>query len=132
MSNPLEPYIKDVDKDLKIDQFNVKEVQMRAPARKHFWVARYINVKIKLNKIKKHKKELKSALIQKILEQAPTKLSLSAASNMAENSKELSAINDQIIDLEIVVEYLEHVVKIMGNIHWEVKNIIELMQMETQ
>ena len=132
MSNPLEPYIEDVAKDLKIDQFNVKEVQMRAPARKHFWVARLINTKIKLNKLKSKKKSLKNTLVCKIIESAPTKLSLTAASNAVENSKEIEELNEQISDLEVVVEYLDNVVKIMSTIHWEIKNIIELIQMETQ
>lgn len=132
MSNPLEPYIKDVAKDLQIDQFNVKEVQMRAPSRKHFWVARLINNKIKLNKLKNQKKNLKNTLVQKILENAPTKLSMTAAINAAENSKEIVELNDQINDLELIVEYLDNVVKIMSTIHWEIKNIIELIQMETQ
>jgi len=132
MSSPLEPYLEEVAKDLKIDQFNVKEVQMRAPSRKHYWVARLINTKIKLNNIKSKKKKLKHTLIQKIIENAPTKLSITAATNAAENSKEVTELNEQIDNLEIIVEYLDNVVKIMSNLHWEIKNIIELIQMETQ
>jgi hypothetical protein len=132
MSNPLEPYLEEVAKDLKIDQFNVKEVQLRSPSRKHYWVARLINTKIKLNALKNKKKALKNRLIQKILDNAPTKLSMTAASNAADNSKDLEELTQQIDECEIVVEYLDNVVKIMSNLHWEIKNIIELMQMETQ
>lgn len=132
MSSPLEPYLEEVSKDLKIDQFNVKEVQMRSPARKHYWVARLINAKIKLNTLKARKKRLKHDITGRVLEAAPTKMSLTAASNAAENSNDIAELNKQIDELEIIVEYLDHVVKIMSNIHWEIKNIIELMQMETQ
>ena len=130
MSSLLERYTEEIAEDLKIDQFNVKEVQMRSPARKHFWVARLINTKIKLNTLKSKKKTLKHELILKIIERAPTKLTQVAVGNAAENSKELKVINEAILDSEAIVEYLEHVVKILSNIQWDIKNIIDLMQME--
>jgi hypothetical protein len=132
MSDILEQYREDIEEDLKIDQFNVKKVQMRAPARKHYWVARMINTKIRLNQLVAKKKKLKSDVIRQLIQKAPTKLSQNALSNAAEENSAIAALTEQIVELETLVEYLEHVVKIMSNIHWEIKNIIELMQMETE
>ena len=53
-----------------------------------------------------------------------------AVNNAAENSRELKVINEAIDESEALVEYLEHVVKILGNLQWDIKNIIDLMQME--
>jgi len=130
MNEVLQRYIEEVDSDLKIDQFNVKQVQMSAPGRKHFWVARLINSKIELNKLKSKKKTLKDGVVKALLMSAPTKMSQNALSIAAEKNTNIRELTDKIIELETIVEYLDHVVRIVGNLHWEIKNIIELLQME--
>jgi len=130
MSSLLERYTEEIAEDLKIDQFNVKEVQMRAPARKHFWVARLVNAKIKLNALKSKKSTLKHEIILRLIERSPTRMTQVAMSNAADNSRELKDIKEAVSDHEALVEYLEHVVKIIGSIQWDIKNIIDLMQME--
>jgi hypothetical protein len=132
MDTVLEKYIEAVNKDLEINQFNVKQIQMGAPARKHFWVSRLINTKIELNHLKSKKKKLKNDVISALLHSAPTKISQASLSNAAEKNPKIQDLTDKIVELETLVEYLDHVVRIVGNLHWEIKNIIELMQMELQ
>jgi hypothetical protein len=55
----LKKYIEEITKDLQLDDFNIKESQMRLPARKHFWVARLIETKIKRNSLLEKRKNLK-------------------------------------------------------------------------
>lgn len=129
MSNVLEQYIQQVSEEVKLDQFNIKEKQMRLPAIKHFWVARLVNSKIRLNKLKSQYKVAKHQMVQDIMAKAPTRITITAAAGAAD--AKLVTITDEIDELEAVVEYLEKVEKILGTMHWEVKNIVELQQMET-
>ena len=45
----LEEYIVELEKDVKIDQFNIRDVQMKLPAYKHKWVGRLMRQKQQLN-----------------------------------------------------------------------------------
>jgi hypothetical protein len=41
----LEEYIKELSEDLKIDELNLKDYQLRLPALKHKWTGRCIRLK---------------------------------------------------------------------------------------
>ena len=62
----LDRYIKEIEEDLKIDEFNIKEVSLRVPAKKHFWVSRLINHKRNLLKLEHDKSNFKKAVIQEL------------------------------------------------------------------
>ena len=123
-------YREEIAKDLIVDDFNIKDVQQRLPARKHFWVARLIDTKIELNNLIKLKKRLKLALIKKISAESTVSLSQAAMSNAVDNSEEINKLDDKIKDYEFIIEYLEKTDKIMNNMHWEIKNIIEIQKLE--
>jgi hypothetical protein len=63
----LKKYISEINEDLKINDLNIKEVQMRLPSRKHFWVARMIDAKINKTKLYKQKKQLIKELVKRIV-----------------------------------------------------------------
>lgn len=120
----------EITKDLSIDDFNIKESQMRLPARKHFWAARLIDTKINLNRLQQKEKDLKSKLAKKICEDSPIKLSTSGVDNLINEQDEMKQLHAQIVEHKHIIEYLEKVEKIMSTLHWEVKNIIELQKLE--
>jgi hypothetical protein len=132
MSDTLNKYIQEISEELKVDQFNIKTVQMRMASRKHFWVARLVNTKIALNKAKAKRKTMRHDMIQQIIQHAPIKMSISAAQNAADNSPSIIKLTEEIEENEVIVEYLEKVEKIMSSMHWEIKNIVDLQQMEMQ
>ena len=41
----LDQYIDEIEKDLQINEFNLKDSSMRTPARKHYWVSKLIRHK---------------------------------------------------------------------------------------
>lgn len=127
----LSKYIKDVEQDLVLNDFNIKETQLRLPARKHFWVARLIEAKRDLQIITDKEKKLNKLLSSKVKEQAPVHLSDKAVSVLIEEQEEMVSIREQKRDLSNVIEYLEKVEKILSSMHWEVKNIIDLNKLET-
>ena len=126
----LDTYIEDIKHDLIINDFNIKEVQLRLPARKHFWVARLIDAKIKRNSLLRDKKNLKKDISKRIVELSPIKMTSVAAEIAAESSKEVEEINDQIKEYDYIIEYLEKVEKIFASMHWEIRNIIQINQSE--
>jgi len=126
----LKKYIEDINKDLYLDDFNLKEVQMRLPARKHFWVARLIEAKIKRNTLFAKKKKLKKDLVKKVIEDSPVRINQTAAETAAERYDSVVNINNSIKEEDTIIEYLEKVEKILSTMHWEVKNIVDINRME--
>jgi hypothetical protein len=126
----LKRYREEINKDLYMDDFNIKDVQLKLPSRKHFWVARHIDAKIELNNLQKQKKKLKKNIVTKIINESPIKVTIQSAEIAAESTEEIQKINDLIKEYEIIIEYLEKVEKIMQSMHWEVKNIIEINKLE--
>ena len=93
-------------------------------------MARLIDAKIEHSRLLKKRKQLKNALVKKIMNESPVKLTQSTAEQAAESTEELAAINDSIKEYDFIIEYLEKVEKIMSSMHWEIKNIVELNRLE--
>ena len=126
----LRKYIDEIGQDLILDDFNLKEAQMRLPARKHFWVARLMEAKIKRNSLIRDKKKIKKELVKKVITDSPVRISQSAAESAAERHESIDFLNKGIAEQDAIIEYLEKVEKILGNMHWEIKNIIDINKME--
>ena len=126
----LRKYINEIGQDLVLDDFNLKEAQMRLPARKHFWVARLMEAKIKRNSLIRDKKKIKKELVKKVITDSPVRISQLAAESAAEKHESIDSLNKGIAEQDTIIEYLEKVEKIMGNMHWEIKNIIDINKME--
>jgi hypothetical protein len=126
----LKKYIEEVGKDLVLDDFNMKDVQMRLPARKHFWVARLMEAKIKRGSLDREKKKLKKDITREVIATSPVKISQNVAEQAAERHESIQKLTDQIKECDLIVEYLEKVEKVMSQMSFDVKNIIEINKME--
>jgi len=126
----IERYKEEISKDLIINEFNIKDVQLKLPSRKHFWAARLIDAKITHFKLVKRKKSLKESIAKRIINEAPVRVTQQTAEIAAESSEELQNITIEIKDYEFVIEYLEKVEKIMSGMGFDIKNILEIMKME--
>ena len=60
----LKRYKEEIGNDLLITDFNLKDIQLKLPSRKHFWAARLIDAKITLQNLHKRKKSLKNTTIE--------------------------------------------------------------------
>ena len=76
------------------------------------------------------KKQLKKEVVKKVISDSPVKISQSAAESAAERHESISKLNVFITEQDNIIEYLEKVEKIMGQMHWEIKNIIDINKME--
>jgi hypothetical protein len=126
----IKKYKDEIGQDLVINDFNIKEVQLRLPSRKHFWAARLIDAKIELYSLQKSKKTLKKQLVKRIQETSPVKLTPQAAEIAAESSSEISSMNDQIKEYEFIIEYLDKATSVLNQVGWDIKNIIEIQKLE--
>ena len=86
--------------------------------------------KVSLQNLQKRKKNLKKDLVTRIIAEAPVRITQQTAEIAAESTDELVAINDSIKEYELIIEYLEKVEKIMAGMGYDIRNIINIMQME--
>lgn len=125
----LKQYKEQYEEFTKIDDFNLEQRAKRVPAEKHFWVARLIDAKIEREKLFKSKKKLKNTIIKKMMEDSPVKLDKKLLDKI-DDTDHFEDINDKIKDNEILIEYLELVVKSVSFIAQDIKNIISLKELE--
>lgn len=128
----LERYIKEIAADLQIDEFNIKDVQLRLPSRKHFWVARLINHKIELEKLRVKRDKQRKIIINQISDNAPIKMSIPSLERSADTTDEIISINHQIRENELIIELLEKTEKNFSSCTYDISNIIKIMQLEQQ
>lgn len=126
----LNRYKSEIEKDLLVTDFNIKEVQQKLPARKHFWAGRLIDSKIEQQRLIKHKKRVKTELIKRINTESVVKLTVQSIENAAEQAEDIVNITEKIKEYDYIIEYLEKVEKIMSNMHWDIRNIVEIQKME--
>jgi len=126
----LKRYIDEIGQDLVLDDFNLKEAQMRLPARKHYWVARLIDAKIKRNQLQTERNKLKKDVVKKVIAESPIKITPQTAEHAADNHDTIVTITEKIKELDMIVEYLEKVEKIMSQMGYEIKNIVEIQKLE--
>ena len=122
--------MEDIGQDLILNDLNLKEQQQRLPARKHFWVGRLIEAKIRRNELIATKSKLKKDLVKKVIEDSPVRINQTSAEAATEKYESVTKLNKDIKEQDTIIEYLEKVEKILGNMHWEIKNVIDMNKME--
>jgi len=127
----LEEYIKELESDLKIDELILKEYQLKLPGIKHKWAGRLIRHKLDINNLRKKRELLKKELVDKIQEQSPVKLALPVIERTAEKHSEVVDFDTKIKELELVVELLEKSEKTLSSASYDIKNLVEIIKLET-
>ncbi len=123
-------YKTELTEELDLSDFNMKDVQMKLPGIKHKWVARLIDQKIELNKLKKLKAEAIETVSQKLRKENVIILSDAALSKQSEKHELVRKIIDKIEETEILIEYLERVEKVCSSTSYDIKNLIDIKRME--
>ena len=65
-TSTLEKYIEEMSKDVDVDEFNLKDVQMALPALKHKWVGRLMRHKHNINELMNAKTKTKADIATEI------------------------------------------------------------------
>lgn len=127
----LSEYIKELENDLKIDELYLKDYTLRLPGIKHKWAGRCIRHKSEIFDLKSKKEKLKKAIKEKILETSPVKPSLPVLDKLVENADELKEFDKKINELQLVVELLEKAEKTLSSASYDLKNLIDIIKLET-
>jgi hypothetical protein len=127
----LDQYIKELEADLKIDELYLKDYALKLPGIKHKWAGRCIRHKLELANLKKDKETLKSTLIKKLNETASVKLTTPVLEKMADSTSEVKDFYLRIRELELVIELLEKTEKTLSSASYDIKNILEIIKLET-
>lgn len=128
----LAKYDEELKGDVSIDAFTVHDVQLKLPAIKHKWVGRLMRHKLELSNKKTEKADLKNQLIVKLREEADVKVSHTALAAAVDKHESIKKYDDSIAELRIVIEYLEKVEKILSSMTFDIRNLTEIMKLETQ
>ena len=89
-----------------------------------------MEAKIKRNDLISEKRNLKKDLVKKVIEDSPVRINLTSAESAAERYESVVKLNNSIKEQDTIIEYLEKVEKILSNMHWEIKNVIDMNKME--
>ena len=127
----LDDFIKELENDLKIDELNLKDYQLRLPAIKHKWAGRAIRLKLDIINDTKEIEKLKRFLTDEIQKNAPVKLTPSAISAAVEKHTEYKQGMSKIAQKKLIIELLEKTEKTLSSVTFDIKNLIEIIKLET-
>lgn len=126
----LDQYIDEIEKDLQINEFNLKDSSMKTPARKHYWVSKLIRHKKNLLSLRQQRDSIKRDVVRKIIEESPVKVTVPVAEKASYQHEKMKEISNKINNEELIVEFLEKTEKTFSAVGFDIKNIIEIMKME--
>jgi len=126
----LEEYIKELEEDLKINELNLKEYQLKLPAIKHKWAGRLIRLKLEIVNDKSDLDNVKKKLIEQVEQNSPVKMSMPSIKQMIENHALYKEAKKTIDEKQLIIELLEKTEKTLTSATYDVKNLIEIMKLE--
>lgn len=127
----LEKYIKELEADVVLDELNMKECALMLPAKKAKWVSRLMLEKTALTNLQSKKNQIIKTAVEEVRKDSPVRLTLPILEKAAERHPTVEEITERIREKETLVEFLEKVEKTMQSLGFDIKNLIELIKMET-
>lgn len=127
----LERYIKELEADVVLDELNLKEAALTLPAKKAKWVSRLMIEKSNLLELHKKKNQIIKSAVEEVKKESSVRLAQPVLERAAERHPMVEDILSKIRDKEAVVEFLEKIEKTMQSLGFDIKNLIELIKMET-
>lgn len=127
----LEKYIKEMGEDVELNEFEMKDVQMKLPAIKHKWVGRLIRHKGDLERYQENRDKTIKVVAQEIIDTATYQVTLPSAQKAAEKHQSIRNIDENIKEQKLIIDFLEKSEKIFTSMSFDIKNIIEIMKLET-
>ncbi len=126
-----EKYHKEIGELVKVDEFNMKQVQMDLPANRHYWVGRLMFHKSEVAKLKKTRNLALTKVKDKLASESPVVLTPKTLESSAEQHPVMQKIDEQIAENEMLVEYLSKIETNFRSISYDIKNLIDIVKLET-
>ena len=128
----IDDYITEIEEDTKVSELNMKDVQLTLPGIKHKWAGRQIRAKMRLSELYNERDKIKHSTVAILKSESPIDLSDAAAERMADKHTRVQEIRKQIQDQKLIIELLEKAERIFNSMTFDVKNMIEIIKLETQ
>ena len=124
-------YMQELDTDTKLDVFNVKDVQSKLPGIKHKWVGRLIRHKHNIVTLESRIVEKREQLVTAVQNEITYAVSKPQAIKAANNHESILKLKKHIKDEELIVSFLEKIERIFSSMTFDIKNLTEIMKLET-
>lgn len=118
--------------DTSLDEFTMRDVQMKLPGIKHKWVGRLMRSKINKENLIRKKNKLIRVMCDKLIAESPITLSVPIARQKIENHQTILDMKDEIKNCEILIEFLEKAERIFNSMSFDIKNLTEIIKLEIQ
>ena len=125
-------YLEEANLDTDLDRLEVITTQERLVNNKHKWSARLINHKINLSNFKFKRESALEDRITEFQNTEPVRVSRIIAEKAVRNKKEIKTLDLKIKNEQLIVDYLENIYKNISFATNDIKNLVELMKLETQ
>jgi hypothetical protein len=125
-------YLDEATLDTDLDRLEVITTQERLVNNKHKWSARLINHKINLSNFKFKRESALEDRITEFQNTEPVRVSRIIAEKAVRNKKEIKTLDLKIKNEQLIVDYLENIYKNISFATNDIKNLVELMKLETQ
>jgi hypothetical protein len=109
----------------------MKQIQMDLPATRHYWVGRLMFHKQEILKLKRLRKEAQKKIADKLEHESPVGLNPKTLEQAQLHHPLVGKIDGQIAEHELVVEYLGKIEANFRSISFDIKNLIEIVKLET-
>lgn len=126
-----EKYNDEIKKYVSVDEFNMKQIQMDLPSARHYWVGRLMFHKQEILKLKKLRKQAQQKITEKIQHESPVGINHKTLGTASDNHPVVIKIDEQIAENELLIEYLTKIEANFRSISYDIKNLIEIVKLET-
>ena len=109
----------------------MKDIQMKLPALKHKWVGRLIRHRGDISKLQQSRDNMIKQISQEMIDTATYQVTLPTAQKAAEKHSSIKNIDESIKENKLIVDFLEKGERIFSGMSFDIKNIIEMMKLET-
>ena len=125
-------YIEELGQDTTLDEFTVRDVQMKLPAIKHKWAGRLMRLKLDNQRLKSDRTIRIDKLTTELIKESHVKISRPVARQTVERHESIQQMNQTISDNGTTIEFLEKAERILNSMTFDIKNLTEIMKLETQ
>lgn len=132
VSDIIDQYLEEANLDTDLDRLEVINTQERLVNNKHKWSARLINHKINLSNFKFKRESALEDRITEFQNTEPVRVSRTIAERAVRNKKEIKGLDLKIKNEQLIIDYLENIYKNISFATNDIKNLVELMKLETQ
>lgn len=126
-----EKLLEELKQFLQFDELNLKEKQLMLPGIKHRYATIYIQTKREMGALHAERKRMLRNVVDEINRESPVKLSMIAAEKLAADHETIYEIDQKIKNNELILEICEKSEKILSSASYDIKNLVELIKLET-